>query len=399
MRGNRALRLVLVCGLWAAAPGSAQEPKPEDPFAGLEPQKTENPAPRKPRSWGKNFFRENFGFRKEVMSQFTWNPAEAAASRQSVGFEVLKKFSTATATVASFSFQGRLVRRDGYNPAQNEMEGAARPGWWFEYHNFFWDFYNVLNPLQSDEQRSRNVGRFNLRAGRFYVPFGINLQTDTHGTIFQLSNDRSFGFERDWYAGFWGRLNDTFNYDAYYMLGSGYDLKYKGQAGLGALRISLGNRINTERGIEGGVSVLGGERLVSAMTGEGHEAMMGPAVPVKTTRAGLDARVRRAAAGGMVTLTTEFSGGRDNDAPVLVQLYQTEYLSASRRWGVGAQYRDNRVEGLRPVTSVSGEVTWYLKNDVGNSSLHWIKFNVERQTSRLQGPPQTIFAVQYYFYR
>ena len=44
------------------------------------------------------------------------DPDGHAASRQSVGFEVLKKFSTATSTVASFDFQGRLVRRDGYNP-------------------------------------------------------------------------------------------------------------------------------------------------------------------------------------------------------------------------------------------------------------------------------------------
>jgi hypothetical protein len=31
-----------------------------------------------------------------------------------------------------------------------------------------------------------------------YLPFGLNLQTDTHATLQQLSNDRNFGFERDW---------------------------------------------------------------------------------------------------------------------------------------------------------------------------------------------------------
>ena len=53
------------------------------------------------------------------------------------------------------------------------------------------------------------MGRFNFRAGRFYVPFGLNLQTDTHGTVLQLSNEQNLGFERDWYTGFWGS-SDTF---------------------------------------------------------------------------------------------------------------------------------------------------------------------------------------------
>ncbi|GAB1352664.1 hypothetical protein MASR1M12_13950 [Erysipelotrichia bacterium] len=58
------------------------------------------------------------------------------------------------------------------------------------------------------------------------------MQTDTHATILQLSNDRNFGFERDWYAGFWGSVNRNLNYDLYYMLGSGYDLIDKGRKGL-----------------------------------------------------------------------------------------------------------------------------------------------------------------------
>ena len=71
------------------------------------------------------------------------------------------------------------------------MEGEYRPGWTFEYHNFYVDLYNVFNPVLSDSERGRNAGRFNIRAGRFYVPFGLNLQTDTHGTVLQLSNDRN----------------------------------------------------------------------------------------------------------------------------------------------------------------------------------------------------------------
>ena len=79
--------------------------------------------------------------------------------------------------------------------------------------------------------------------------------------MLQLSNEQNFGFERDWYTGFWGSLNKHLNYDAYYLPGSGYDLKYKGQSGLGALRLSLSNRYSSEYGFEGGVSFIAGERL------------------------------------------------------------------------------------------------------------------------------------------
>ena len=145
-----------------------------DPFADLdEYPKLQSTSTAEPtdRSWKRKFFTENFGFRKEIMSQFDTSERGQPASRQSVGFEALKKFSTATATIASFNFQGRLVRRDGFHPVLNDMEGESRPDWAFEYHNLYLDLYNVLNPVLSDEQRGANAGRFNVRIeiGRAHV--------------------------------------------------------------------------------------------------------------------------------------------------------------------------------------------------------------------------------------
>lgn len=375
----------------------------EDPFADVTAPNTEEKPKESSRSWRESFFKENFGFRKEIMSQFTSNQDGELASRQSLGFEVLKKFSTATETVASFNMQGRLVRRDGFNPVLNDMEGENRRGWAFEYHNLYLDFYNVLNPLLSDEEKGKSLGRFNVRAGRFYVPFGLNLQTDTHGTVLQLSNDRSFGFERDWYTGLWGALNKHVNYDVYYLAGSGYDLKYKGQSGLGAVRLSLGNRYSSEHGLEGGFSVLGGERLSNMAPGGATHAttMKGESAPrvVRTERAGLDGRYRRAVPTGLVTFTSEVSGGRDSRAPVFSQLHQGEYIHSSRKWGVATQYRRFSQDARGADSSIIGELSWYFKNDVGNSSLHWIKLNVERQLERMEGPPSTVITLQYYFYR
>src|SRR3954466_10571305 len=129
-----------------------------DPFAGVTEAAKTAPAPVSA-SWTKRLGTEKFGFRKELMSQFDVDPDGHAASRQSVGFEILKKFSTATSTVASFDFQARFVRRDRYNGAPNDMEGAGRQGWAFEYHNLYLDLYNVFNPLMGDKARGRNVGR------------------------------------------------------------------------------------------------------------------------------------------------------------------------------------------------------------------------------------------------
>ena len=382
------------------AQNSAGSASGADPFADISEAARPAESETRARSWTSRFFSDNLGFRKELMSQFNTNQEGRGASRQSVGFELLKKFSTSTSTVASFDFQGRLVRRDGYNPVLNDMEGAARPGWAFEYHNLYLDFYNVFNPLMNDRSRSRNVGRFNFRLGRFYVPFGLNLQTDTHGTPLQLSNEGNFGFERDWYAGFWGGINKHLNYDAYYLAGSGYDLKFKGQSGLAALRISLSNKYSSEYGLEGGISVLAGNRLSSGMH-QGDDAAMAAPYPVRirTERIGIDGRYRHTAPNGLLTLTTELSGGRDTLNRVFTQLHQAEYLHASRRWGVATQFRSFQQEGRGSNASIIGEFSWYFRNDVGNSNSHWIKLNVERKLRSVAGRPDTVVTLQYYLYR
>ena len=61
-----------------------------------------------------------------MASKYSRTSDGGRSSRQSVGFEVLKKFSTATSTIASFNVQGRLARRDGFISVLNDMEGEDR---------------------------------------------------------------------------------------------------------------------------------------------------------------------------------------------------------------------------------------------------------------------------------
>src|SRR4051794_17903410 len=113
-------RVFFIFILYSSMALHAQDPV--DPFADVSAAPKAGPS--QTASWTKRLFTDNLGFRKEIMSQFDTDTDGNGASRQSVGFEILKKFSTATSTVASFDFQGRLVRRDGYNPVLNDMEGA-----------------------------------------------------------------------------------------------------------------------------------------------------------------------------------------------------------------------------------------------------------------------------------
>ena len=369
---------------------------------------------------------EGFSFKKEIMVEVSRSSlaadtpgakADGLYSRSSVGFEMLKKFSTDTATVAAFDLQMRLVYRANFHDVLNDMEGADRKGWFLEYHNLYWDFYNVFNPLLDDAARGDNAGRFNLRVGRFYIPFGMNLQTDTHGTLLQLSNERNFGFERDWYAGFWGSINADVNYDCYYMLGSGYDVAFKGQQGLLGARLSLSNKYLNEYGIEGGLSFLGGQRLSPDAFNRSPSVARSandPAI-IDTLRYGSDLRWRHPVPTGSITLMTEVSGGRDERDNIFTQLWQAEYLTLNRKYGASIQYRRFNQDiqgptdavdranmmawnGGKTDASIIGELTWYLRNDLGNTNLHWIKLNVERQTETQRGPRDTIITLQYYRY-
>lgn len=415
------------------------KPKPSsagDPFADLDtsrssnlltiPDQSPSPAPTAASalkddmetSFLGGLVGEGFSFKKEIMAEVSHSDkaADEWSSRNSVGFEMLKKFSTATSTVAAFDLQMRLVYRDHFHEVLNDMEGADRKGWFLEYHNLYWDFYNILNPLLDDEERGRQAGRFNFRVGRFYLPFGLNLQTDTHGTLLQLSNERNFGSERDWYAGFWGSINADVNYDLYYLLGSGYDIAFEGQRGLIGSRLSLSNKYLNEYGIEGGLSFLGGQRLSE------HALDRSPSVAllsnddgiIDTLRYGGDLRWRHPIPTGSITLTTEISAGRDERDNVFTQLYQADYLTVNRRFGVSAQYRRfnqdikggtafDRMDAMtwnggKTDASIIGELTWYFRNDIGNTNLHWIKLNIEHETETQRGPKDTIITLQYYRY-
>lgn len=463
LTGIQFLRCILLPGITSALDTRAVDP---DPFTGLETTPSKNAPPwssadpfddlthprseasestgmvasQEPGTAGKgraaildtspfhlpgSFGGEGFTFKKEILLEISRSSDAAASpsakadglySRHSVGFEMLKKFSSSTATLGAFDLQMRLVRRDNFHEVLNDAEGRNRLGWFAEYHNLYLDLYNVLNPLLSDAGRSANTGRFNLRVGRFYLPFGLNLQTDTHGTVLQLSNERNFGFERDWYAGLWGSINADLNYDCYYLLGSGYDASFKGQSGLIGTRLSLSSKYFNEYGIEGGLSFLSGQRISEHALERSPSLAMraGSEGFIATRRYGGDVRWRHPIPTGSLSLTTELSTGDDQGEHVFTQLYGSDYLTLNRKFGLSGQYRRFKQDvqpapgstgagmsgghGGKTDASLVGEVSWYFRNDLGNANLHWVKLNLERALERQRGGNDTIISLQYYRY-
>jgi hypothetical protein len=127
---------------------------------------------------------------------------------------------------------------------------------------------------------------------------------------------------------------------------------------------------------------------------------------VNTLRYGGDLRWRHSIPTGSITLTAELSGGRDERDNAFTQLYQADYLTLNRKFGASVQYRRFNQDihgspgtgGGRTDASIIGELTWYFRNDIGNTNLHWVKLNVESQTENQRDRNDTIVTLQYYRY-
>ena len=355
-----------------------------DPFAGVEPRAAA-PAAATAGGWADNLL-----FRKEIYllwaaGEDDFEETDRAYSRLSAGFEIQKKFSTATKTVASFDYQGRLVYRDHVLPTAADPMGMDADQWSYETHNAYAEFYNLLG----------DPGRFSLRAGRYYLPFGLNAQTDTHGTLLQLSNDRLFGADRDWQLTAYGSASEHLDYLAGYVFGAGPDQKLDGQAGMAVGRLGLNSDYLYARGLEAGVSGAFGERI------DPHAGIDGP---IRTWRLGADLRKRIDTDLGPVTLTGEAAAGEDEEATVWSGLAQADWLLPSRRWGAAAQYAyferepDGHGHGGGIDERASATLTRYFRNDVGNAALHWIALGLEEQIQAPDGGEDTFLLAQYYRY-
>lgn len=371
----------------------------DDPFADLQVS-APAAALAEERVASGSFWRDNLLLRRELYLLFgagedTLSREHGIMSRSSAGFEVQKRFSTATRTVAMADYQGRMVYRNRWLESTSDTMGRGENAWKYETHNAYLDLYNVVG----------EPGRVNLRLGHFYQPFGLGYQTDTHGTLLQLSNDALFGVNHDWQTTLYGALNESLDYAAGYLFGAGHDNKLAGQSGMVVARVMLNNEWLFQHGLEGGVSFAAGERV------DMHGAMRSPAVHaaarggevVKTWRGGADIRKRIDSVGGPFTLTAETALGEDKSDLLASNLAQADWLHPGRRWGSALQFRHfwqdtgTGIESINESRAI-GVITHYFRNEVGNANLHWVALAVERAMRRLDSHNDTMIMLQYYRY-
>jgi len=395
-------RLILLSLLLLSAPLST---KAENPFADLErPIKNEvieSAAIIENAQSGSGRF-----LKMEINSKssFATDKTYKNLFHNAIGIEYLNRFSDKLATRSSFNLQLQLYHQSSSD--FSFFRHNSQKSWGIDIHNLYFDFFQALDPFMSESARRKNLGGFNLRIGRFYLPFGLNIQTDTHATLLQLANEEHFGYDRDWYAGFYGAINDDLKYDLYLMLGSGHDAVYKDQKGLTGLRISLAGKYLYESGLEGGIAYVRGERL-------SHDVSHGSLTD--TTRLGLDGRYTKAIKAGIIKLSAEGAIGKDDEQDIKSFLIQTELLDTSRKNGFAVQYRSfERRKGresmmIMPVhqakngndTSLFLEYTRYLQNDVNGNRMEWIKLLFEKplETRLRHGDPtDSRLTIQYYSY-
>ncbi|MEW6710680.1 MAG: hypothetical protein AB1403_12715 [Candidatus Riflebacteria bacterium] len=315
--------------------------------------------------------------KKETLSRFesAIDSLNDSHFHQALGLEYLVRFSDATATRSSINMQAQLVydNLDRTRILNSDSTRYLK----FMFHNSYYDVFQALDSFMNPSARRRNLGRFNFRIGRFYLPHGLNLQTDTHATLLQLSNEMHFGYDRDWYTGFYGALNDFLKYDLYWMLGSGHDAIYKKQKGLIGMRISLAGKFLYENGLEGGISIVAGERLA-------HDSMLFGR-HIQTSRLAIDYRQTTTSRTGTVKSTLELSAGKDDQQKVSGALFQIDHTDRARKNGLTLQLRYMDRNGLsmgmmKNHSDQDGvearadfEITRFLINDVNGNRMKWVK--------------------------
>lgn len=150
-----------------------------------------------------------------------------------IGIDIHKVFSSDTADIGTLTLQPYLVKLNNVNnpPFIFDDGDDTKLTWRITNFNF----------------TALNQGKFNIRVGHFEVPFGLEYQIDTNGTLRQLTNAQR-GIKTDWGFSINGIL-PQFEYEVALTRGSGVEFSRKDDPHLFSGRIgSLSNK-NTVVGL------------------------------------------------------------------------------------------------------------------------------------------------------
>ena len=196
-----------------------------------------------------------------------------------LGLDVRNVFAGAGGSdIATVILQPYLLRGDGLSP---------RPGIFSDDHDYAlqWRIFNA-------NVRLLDSGAANLRVGHFELPFGLEQNLDTNGTLRRTPHAQNFGFVADWGATLNGEL-EALDYELGWSRGSGNEYLDRGGDGV------LSGRIGTPRE---GTTVLGASFV--------HGDFLRGATTVRRTRTAVDWTTLWRA----WTFQAEASHGRDSAA-------------------------------------------------------------------------------------
>ena len=126
---------------------------------------------------------------------------------QVVGVDIHKVFSGDTADIGTLILQPYIVKLNNVN----------NPNFIFDDGNDTKLTWRIAN----FNYTALNQGKFNIRLGHFEVPFGLEYQIDTNGTLHQLTAAQR-GIKTDWGFSFNG-IMPRFEYEVALTRGSGVD--------------------------------------------------------------------------------------------------------------------------------------------------------------------------------
>ena len=150
-----------------------------------------------------------------------------------LGLDIHKVFSSSTADIGTLMFQPYILKLNNVN----------NPSFIFDDGNDTKLTWRIAN----FNYTALNQGKFNIRVGHFEVPFGLEYQIDTNGTLRQLTAAQR-GIKTDWGFSVNGIL-PRFEYEVALTRGSGVELRKKGNPHLFSGRVGTLSNKNTVLGI------------------------------------------------------------------------------------------------------------------------------------------------------
>jgi len=150
-----------------------------------------------------------------------------------LGADIHKVFSSNTADIGTLILQPYIVKLHNVNDPSFVFDDGDDTKLTWRVANFN---YTALNQ-----------GKFNIRIGHFEVPYGLEYQVDTNGTLHQLTADQR-GIKADWGFSVNG-IMPRFEYEVALTRGSGIELRRKDNPHLFSGRVGTLSNKNTVLGI------------------------------------------------------------------------------------------------------------------------------------------------------